>query len=293
VNYPAENNVGRLYFETNRRVLYGSIEVQSTGTVNTSGTAVTWVSGGEFQPNWANRGITINGVTYTVTVVTSAISLTIASSAGVQAGVAYSQGRTPEWLYLVGEFPCTQSTIPTLGSLDGGMIIQVTDYGHRLKWTFNGTTNVWDWAPGEPGSGMIQFFDVAPTGVGWKLIDGLGDDGSPIGASHPIKILNGDGTLRDNTTAAAMNAGVYARGAAAYNGAVTAATAPTGAGVTGSTTPGAGSGPSATTGTTAGATLVAASGHTHTGAAHTHTIAAITLAGDPVAFTDWLPYIRK
>jgi hypothetical protein len=63
-----------------------------TGTVNTSGTAVTWVSGTNFNTNMAPFPIVINGVTYQVATYNSSTSLTLASSAGTQTGVAYSSG---------------------------------------------------------------------------------------------------------------------------------------------------------------------------------------------------------
>lgn len=197
------------------------------------------------------------------------------------------------WTYQGGTYARTQAQLAALAAVltvaDNGLRVNVTDYAHMLMWT----NPAWGWAPEDPqNAGSLGLFDVAP-GAGWKLIDGTGDDGSPIGGAHPIKILKADGTLRNNTTAAAMNAGVYARGAAAYNGAVTAATNPTGPANTGSTAPGNTGAPSATTLVTAGAVAVASSAHVHVEAAHTHTIGAITLAGDPVAFVDFLPYLRK
>lgn len=61
-----------------------------TGTVNTSGTAVTLVSGHNFNPNW-RRGatITINGVDFPLTGVNSPTQLTLQVSAGSQTGVSY------------------------------------------------------------------------------------------------------------------------------------------------------------------------------------------------------------
>ena len=60
----------------------------TSGTVNTSGTVVTLVSG---QPFISGTGITINGTAYTVATWNSGSSLTLSSSAGTQTGVAYSQ----------------------------------------------------------------------------------------------------------------------------------------------------------------------------------------------------------
>jgi|GEM_PF-4096522 len=60
------------------------------GVVNTSGTAVSWVSGDTF-PTWFDGLlIRINGVDYGVASVTSSTALVLTASAGTQSGVAYS-----------------------------------------------------------------------------------------------------------------------------------------------------------------------------------------------------------
>jgi len=61
-----------------------------SGTCNTSATTVTWVSGDLFDKNLIGTKIVINSVTYTVAGVTSTTSLTLATSAGSQSGVAWS-----------------------------------------------------------------------------------------------------------------------------------------------------------------------------------------------------------
>ncbi len=70
------------------------------GTVTTVGTAVTWVSGTLFSPDWTSTNnppwltpasIVINGVTYTIASVTSPTALVLTATAGTQAPpVAYS-----------------------------------------------------------------------------------------------------------------------------------------------------------------------------------------------------------
>ena len=62
----------------------------TSGTVNTSNTTVTWVSGLQFSPTWINRRIRINGAEYTVRSVASPTSLTLATSAGTLTGASYS-----------------------------------------------------------------------------------------------------------------------------------------------------------------------------------------------------------
>lgn len=62
-----------------------------TGTLDTSGAAVTWVSGDQFDTDNHSGGdqITINSVEYTILQFNSATSLTLTTSAGTQSGVAY------------------------------------------------------------------------------------------------------------------------------------------------------------------------------------------------------------
>jgi hypothetical protein len=60
------------------------------GTVNTAGTAVTWVSGTQFDASMVGNPFVINSVTYTVATVNSATSITLTASAGTQTGVAYN-----------------------------------------------------------------------------------------------------------------------------------------------------------------------------------------------------------
>jgi hypothetical protein len=64
-----------------------------TGTVNTSGTAVTWVSGSAFTAGMAGKTIVINSVSYTVsTVNVIAQTMVLTTSAGAQSGVTYNFG---------------------------------------------------------------------------------------------------------------------------------------------------------------------------------------------------------
>jgi hypothetical protein len=61
----------------------------AAGTVNTSGTAVTWVSGNTFVPDSVGLHITINSVLYIIASYTSSTAITLTSSAGTQSAVAF------------------------------------------------------------------------------------------------------------------------------------------------------------------------------------------------------------
>lgn len=82
--------------------------LNSIGTVNTSGTTVTFATGHEFCPAWiAGQAIVINGTSYTILSVPNRGTLIIGSSAGTQSGVAYSVTPTYNthlltWCYISG-----------------------------------------------------------------------------------------------------------------------------------------------------------------------------------------------
>jgi hypothetical protein len=67
-----------------------TIPAYGTSVVNTSGTAVTWVSGNVFNSSMQGQQVVINAVTYTVLTYNSTTSLTLTTSAGVQSGVSFS-----------------------------------------------------------------------------------------------------------------------------------------------------------------------------------------------------------
>lgn len=74
--------------------LFGAADFTATGTVNTVGTAVTYVSGTQFSGAWAGQSITINAVVYTISSVTDATHLVLTATAGSQSGVAFSTVNT-------------------------------------------------------------------------------------------------------------------------------------------------------------------------------------------------------
>ena len=107
-----------------------------------------------------------------------------------------------------------QATLPTdLGINDAEFLATVDDYGHILRWNISGTPH-WEWAPGDPGSGMMQVFEVDPTGPGWHLYDGssvsyLKSDGT-LGGPITLPDLTSAGANAAYLKAGSPNAGVVA-----------------------------------------------------------------------------------
>ncbi len=179
------------------------------------------------------------------------------------------------WRYISGRYPRTQSQLAalaaTLGAEDTGFLVFVSDFAHELEWT--GTA--WQWGPNDSrDAGLGAFFYSAPVGlVGWKAIDGTGDDGSAIGASHPVKILKPDGTTDSITTMLALSG--YMK-AGTFTGGVGLASAPI---VTISATG------TTTTAASGGGVAVPTAAHVHT--------ASVLMVSDPIDHMEFYPFIRK
>ena len=85
------------------------------GTCNTSGTTVTWVSGGKWWGVMVGGTITINGVPYTIASITSSTVLVLTSSAGTQSGVA--------WSFSGAAFPIGGICVAVLGTSDASKMV--------------------------------------------------------------------------------------------------------------------------------------------------------------------------
>jgi hypothetical protein len=100
------------------------------------------------------------------------------------------------WTYLGGLYSAFQAALPTdLGTADANFLMNVTDFGHLLRWTGTG----WVWGPGDAGSGYMVQFVTAPDITGWQACDG----------SANVLTLQSDGIIEGVTVP--NNPGFYYR----------------------------------------------------------------------------------
>ncbi len=107
-----------------------------TGTVNTGGTAVTWLSGPTFPADAAGRSITINSIEYGIASVTSSTALVLMTSAGAQFGVAYAAPGT---------------AVPTVSQKIDASALPAVSSG-----TFAGSTSIGTWVTGVTGTTVLK-----------------------------------------------------------------------------------------------------------------------------------------
>jgi len=105
----------------------------AAGTVNVSGTAVTWEAGSSFVTGaaWIGASIEIQGTSYTIKSVTSSTALTLTASAGTQTGVGYlvntaGEGGAPYGGVLLGTSGQLYVTVTTGGTLGAGAVLEFT-----------------------------------------------------------------------------------------------------------------------------------------------------------------------
>lgn len=128
---------------------------------------------------------------------------------------------TTTWAYVSGIVSRQQANLATLaaflGPADTGLLVDVTDYAHVLRWTGTG----WAYADPTDPAGRVEMFLVDPNpSIGWQLCDGTAN----------VKYLKSDGTTATynmpdlvSTTAKAA----YAKLGSPAPGAPVAPTAPT------------------------------------------------------------------
>lgn len=228
-------SVNTPFYETDRTVTY---TVQNaTGTVTVAGGVnVTWTAGNKFintgtgfnAAQWpSGTPIVIAGVTYAVSVVNSATSLTLVSAAVNGAGQAYSVA-SGRWVYITGRMENQWSTLPAdLGENDattvstaltlGFLFFDSKDSYHEWQWT----GSIWSWGPdNDCQSGTIIMRDTAPDPLtGWHAADGT---------TNLTKYAK-DGTRSTTFTVPDMRE-FYLKASATYTGSGAVAVAPTASG---------------------------------------------------------------
>ena len=213
-HYPSVNYyVGTFFYESDRRVFY--VVETASGTVNTSGTAVTWASGNKFintgsgfnAAQWpAGTPITINGVAYSIASVTNSTALVLSSSAGTQTGHNYTVV-SGLWVYAGEEYSAAYASLPTdLGANDAGFIF-VDNATYIRSWTWSGTA--WAYTPGQPPYLAVQMTMNNSSDTGWHACDGT-----------TITVSN---TTAGTTTVVSPNPGGYFLAAGSYTGSQVAA----------------------------------------------------------------------
>jgi hypothetical protein len=144
---------------------------ENTGTVNTSGTAVTFETGSEnFKLSSAGQSINIAGTSYTIASIGTATTLTLTSSAGTQTGAAY--------------FMVAPSSNIQLAAYNNGSLItseiQTTAAGTLLSTVASGDQYSWF-------SGSQQLMSLGPQSSNAFL--GLGLNGTGTGQ---VGLANGN-----------------------------------------------------------------------------------------------------
>jgi hypothetical protein len=157
----------------------------AVGTVNTSGTTVTWVSGSQFTTgtSWNGQPININGMWFTISSVTSATSLAVTSFVGTQSGVAYSTGN---W----NELKCSAATNVAIGTNTsisaacGGAAVSSTNKGFAVALI-----------PPHTGAWTVTIADTVPnTSCGLKFFDEASLFGDHAGEGRPWYLVSTSST---------------------------------------------------------------------------------------------------
>lgn len=162
---------GQFRWYTDWTTIY--VDAPAFGTVDVAGDTVSWISGYFFNPYWAGKQITIDGVVYSilrnttdpVTPTSFKIDGTVTAS-----GVDYSID-AGVWEYSAGQYTGALADIPAaVGLQDTGLLYFAADYEHSYQ--FDGAD--WDYAPGDPGSNYLVAGSLgdAPDGGKWGLCNG-------------------------------------------------------------------------------------------------------------------------
>lgn len=143
-----------------------------SGTVDTSGTAVTRVSGDPFSFSWGTgctgcpSAITINGVSYNISSVnTAGTSMVLATSAGTQTGVSYVVSQTTESHPLSGQVTFNNNAYYSGVQIEGYIPVPPTSSRYQYQYTANETGFTYN---NEFGGSRAQFSVASGTNNDWK-----------------------------------------------------------------------------------------------------------------------------
>jgi hypothetical protein len=127
-----------------------------SGTVNTSGTSVTWVSGDQFPPLMAGGVLFINGTAYSIASYISTTGLTLSSSAGTQSGATYAAPYGDPVTAVTGAY------------LDSYFLAQRPASQLRGTVSTNATTSV-TWVAGDNFTRLVPYQQIAINGVSYEI----------------------------------------------------------------------------------------------------------------------------
>lgn len=180
---------GAIYYETDTGLTYAAIAFQAVITGATNAAPIVYAAVNEFL---AGDTVNVSGVLGNLgankTIVISSVSATGFTGTGTTGTGAYISGGIAvgpvRWTYIGGTYRILQAGIvaftATLTAADTGLILDVTDYKHMLRWSGTAT----DFVDGD-SSGYIIDALSAPNGGVWQACDGT------VG----VHVLKGDGTL--------------------------------------------------------------------------------------------------
>jgi len=162
---PGSETTGDGYVQPSNMVL-GWRQININGTVNTSGTAVTWVSGGTFDGRMTGQPIWINNALFLVSKVNSSTSLTLSATAGTQTGVAFFV------------YSATNSI--------GGLVGAFTDGSGNVLSTF-------DWSSFSMNGGAINTNNTPGAGTAFTLSSVALASGGSVGTTVYTGTITGGG----------------------------------------------------------------------------------------------------
>lgn len=118
--------------------------------------------------------------------------------------VFYDNIGLQQFNYFMDIHRCTLANLPTVFSVDEGLIVHVTDYDHILRVDSTGN---WEWGPGNSGiPGNITFFtsdpNTATASNSWQLCDG----------TTSVSIMQSDGTTTNVNTPNMITGGRFGFG---------------------------------------------------------------------------------